>query len=193
MPNWCNNNLFVEGEKKELNKFKKKAVKDKEPLCLDNFVPMPKELDIDSGCFSGDKKTEMEKIYKENEKKYGYKSWYEWRIENWGTKWDISDVEIMDSGDTFIQYMFDTAWSPPTEWLRKVSEKYPELKFKIVFREDGMGFMGAEYYEGGKLSNSKDIDTGVIMDELTNEGLDNESDIYWERYEDKIADIENSW
>ena len=48
MPNWCSCSLTLEGNKTELEKFKKKAAgKDiygeKKILCEDNFIPYPKE------------------------------------------------------------------------------------------------------------------------------------------------------
>ena len=29
-----------------------------------------------------------------NFEKFGYKSWYDWRIDKWGTKWNESDLSI---------------------------------------------------------------------------------------------------
>lgn len=47
--------------------------------------------------------------------------WYTWRVENWGTKWDVCDVEIDNAievfaDDTQARFSFRcwTAWSPPT-------------------------------------------------------------------------------
>jgi hypothetical protein len=192
MPNWCDNTLTISGTKEDLEEFKNKAKTDKEVLSLNNFVPMPKELDIDSGSFSGDKKTEMEKIYKENEKKYGYKSWYEWCVENWGTKWEVMDADILNEEDDYIDYRFDTAWSPPTEWLQKVAKQNPNLNFKLVYREDGMGFMGADYYEGGELVNNVMIDDSydTIAQQLTSEGLDPKSDEWDERESAMLDELE---
>lgn len=192
MPNWCDNLLTISGKKEDLEEFKNKAKTDKEVLSFNNFVPMPKELDIDSGCFSGDKKTEMDKKYEENKKKYGYKDWYDWDIANWGTKWDVSGAEILDDEDTYVDYRFDTAWSPPQEWLREVAKQNPHLAFKLVYREDGMGFMGADYYEGGKLINSKDVDDvyDIITQQLESEGLDHDSDEWGDRESDMLDEME---
>lgn len=39
---------------------------------------------------------------------------YHWRVDNWGTKWDIGDVDTNDYSDTMLDLYFETAWSPPT-------------------------------------------------------------------------------
>lgn len=96
------------------------------------------------------------RTYKYNMEHYGAVNWYEWRIAHWGTKWDASDVDIdvdaikevvdanisTDSEEVTIDIGFDTAWSPPIDWLKKVAKKFPELEFKIAFSECGMSFYG---------------------------------------------------
>lgn len=67
--------------------------------------------------------------------------WYNWHINNWGTKWDIeiSDEEISDD---YIMMSFDSAWSPPVLWLEKVAEDYPQLRFTLEYEEGGCCFKG---------------------------------------------------
>jgi len=73
--------------------------------------------------------------------------WYSWRVQNWGTKWDVN---INDNGyesslewdDDFINVSFDSAWSPPTNWLIKVSKDYPNLHFTLEYEESGCAFKG---------------------------------------------------
>jgi len=50
---------------------------------------------------------------------------YEWCCKNWGTKWEI-DIEdkSIESGDGFVQYEFNTAWSPPEGIFRAIKNKY---------------------------------------------------------------------
>ena len=48
--------------------------------------------------------------------------WYNWNIDNWGTKWDRCDLEIIDNYKNSICMRFETAWGPP-EWIHdKVRE-----------------------------------------------------------------------
>ena len=43
-------------------------------------------------------------------------NWYDWRVEHWGTKWEVNepDFELQDDG-TRIEGYFLTAYSPPLE------------------------------------------------------------------------------
>lgn len=47
--------------------------------------------------------------------------WYQWAMENWGTKWGAYDVmePVQLCGDSFCwTFTFETAWSPPHEEMR---------------------------------------------------------------------------
>lgn len=56
-------------------------------------------------------------MYINNIINYGHDSWYDWRIENWGTKWGAYDIYVSDN-----EIEFDTAWSCPFEILDKLAE-----------------------------------------------------------------------
>jgi len=77
--------------------------------------------------------------------------WYEWRIEHYGCKWYESELEINDSTDTSVSVSFETAWSPPTEWLRKVAKDYPKLTFELDYEESGMCFKGLLRVKGKEI------------------------------------------
>lgn len=49
----------------------------------------------------------------EEERKSGKINWYDWRINNWGTKWNSIDAKVTYLSDTSIEYQFDTAWDCP--------------------------------------------------------------------------------
>lgn len=66
---------------------------------------------------------------------------YHWCVNNWGCKWDLSLEDVMLS-DCEATYWFDTAWSPPEEWLIKVAEDWPGLSFSLHFHEPGLAFAG---------------------------------------------------
>tara|TARA_R100000808_G_C2131487_1_gene140623 strand:+ start:123 stop:848 length:726 start_codon:yes stop_codon:yes gene_type:complete len=90
----------------------------------------------------------------DNEKKYGHRDWYNWSIDNWGTKWDACEGSIDSEGKYELNFSFDTAWSPPTNWLQKVTERYPSLKFTLEYTEEGMGFEGKAFARDGQLVNN---------------------------------------
>ena len=145
MPNWCQNTLKITGDKKELIKFKKKAKSKNTKLSLANFYPEPDYSKVKvKPTFSSFHK---EKYVEEK------RAWWDWRIQNWGTKWDI-EAELTDNG-TELCYDFDSAWSPPVSWIKKVSKDYPKFKFRLKYREDGMGFKGVAKAQNGKVDEKQ--------------------------------------
>ena len=99
-PNWCNNFITICGPEKKIKQIQKHAIKGD---LLNYFMPMPKELnDTTSPSSSADKP---------QPKIEGFDNWYDWRVHNWGTKWDI-DVytdAIRQTDPETIQYSFDRA------------------------------------------------------------------------------------
>ena len=89
-----------------------------------------------------------------NEKMYGHKDWYNWSVDNWGTKWDACDSVTNNDTENELHLGFDTAWSPPTPWLQKVTEKYKLLKFTLEYTEEGMGFEGKTFARNGEMEDN---------------------------------------
>lgn len=138
MPNYCDNNLTISGKQEHilnfLNDFTIKDEFDEIIFSMNAIVPEPSE--------------------KEN-------SWYDWRLENWGCKWDIdcnlSPSDIFDQIITItdkdtcneVTIPYTTPWGPNLNFIEKVSEKYPDLKFNIQFYEPGCLLAGDFSYENG--------------------------------------------
>lgn len=155
MPNWCSNTLKVESDNIEkLNDFKEKIIYYKEDdtekkwpsLTFNKLVPCPEELLNEAAFGAGDNRDELVA-------KYGASDWYQWRVENWGTKWDAADADTIDDEPDYLTVYFDTAWAPPVPWLLKVAEMYPELRFRLEYEEPGCNFCG--YYS---VVDGNDID-----------------------------------
>ncbi len=69
--------------------------------------------------------------------------WYNWNVQNWGTKWDITgSVEIDDYDDEQIEINFNTAWGPPIEVCNKLRDMFPEVGFSWFYDEPGMETAG---------------------------------------------------
>ena len=175
MPNWCYNNLIITGDEKQIKAFKDKAKNKDTELSFNNFVPLPKELENSispvkivpkdkyekelAKAKAENKKSKIsfglpitEEMSKELIRKYGFNNWYDWKVNNWGTKWDISaGLEEKENGH--LVYSFDTAWSPPIEWLQKVSEQYDKLKFNLYYEEPSMCFRGEALAENGQIGD----------------------------------------
>jgi hypothetical protein len=128
------------------------------------FIPCPKEL-IETVAQFGTNDAE-----KANREKYGYGSWYDFNVANWGTKWDVSsdNVEVADANT--VTAGFDSAWAPPT----RAYEQLMDLGFEVeaFYYEPGMQFVGKwedgidEYYElGGEDSTTVRASIGEELDD----------------------------
>jgi len=79
----------------------------------------------------------------------GYADWYNWSIDNWGTKWPMSVTSYVYNADQGTIYIDgQTAWAPPSDLLRTISERWP-VTIWLNYVEHGMDFIGASVYEGG--------------------------------------------
>ena len=69
--------------------------------------------------------------------------WYNWRVQNWGTKWDAYSLEIDDSDLPHgFQVTFDTAWSPPEEICYAIREQFDDLSVSWFYDEPGCEVAG---------------------------------------------------
>jgi hypothetical protein len=164
MPNWCHNTLFVEGDLDELVDFKSKVLvqSDYEKGGLDFTMevlhPTPPELlEMTSPVMwrGEDDDEEGERAFQEHtkaiEEKYGYSDWYDWRVSNWGTKWNATDSSIDEHNGEALTIEYDTAWGPNTLFVKFASEKYRKLKFRLLYEEPGCNFCGELECEDGEV------------------------------------------
>ena len=151
MPNWCNNTISLSGPKDKV-----KAIFDKakaEDALLQQLDPMPKELEGTTSPSDGD-------------------NWYDWRINNWQTKWDVDveNLEFKEDGDTgIIEGWFDSAWSPPTGAYDTFLAKNEDCSIKSYYYEGGMDFGG--FYDDGCDDTITISDYTADQMEDPNEGL----------------------
>lgn len=86
-----------------------------------------------------------------NKQKYGVTSWYDWRIKNWGTKWNAYGYEggVQFDGKSL---RFLSAWSPPEPIIAKLAEMYPDLDFTRQWADEDIGYnCGENEYHNGSL------------------------------------------
>lgn len=69
----------------------------------------------------------------------GYQDWYNWSLDNWGTKWNAYDHNN-DLHENVVHLMFDTAWSPPEPIIEKIGELYPDAKIAHYAFDEGWFF-----------------------------------------------------
>ena len=138
MPNWCENILVVMGEKEQVEKFKE-VVED--GGMFEKHLPTPAAL-LNTEAFNKDLDA-IEKF----KTLHGARDWYDWRINNWGTKWDVQDIDVKETDnidDNLVAYVFtfDTAWAPPEIGIETISGMYKDIVFHLQFEEPGMAFEG---------------------------------------------------
>lgn len=78
----------------------------------------------------------------------------DWRVDNWGTKWDAVDGELVSCGKGLVTYAFSTAWSPPKGWLNFLSQKQPSWKMTLAFVDEGLLFAGVLHASGGEVTET---------------------------------------
>ena len=162
MPNWCSNTLFVEGDLNALQDFKKRVLKVNEnnivEFTMQELMPTPQELlEMTSPVsYRGDEsddeaKAKFEKHCEELKEKYGHMDWYNWRVENWGTKWDVSESDVDEMEGKSLNIHYTTAWAPNDGFIKFASKVYPSLNFRLSYEEAGMGFCGVLICRNGEV------------------------------------------
>ena len=157
MPNWCNNYLELTHDDPEMITRAQKAFAD--GRLLDEFVPVPKSLHIVAGCVGDpDEQKKLEEDTAKNLEVHGYGNWYDFAVNEWGTKWDVGgdgDQARLD-GPNHISMNFDSAWAPPVPAMEKFIDQ--GFRVKLIYWESGMCFCGLfdengdDYYEYSDMS-----------------------------------------
>jgi len=190
MPNWCDNRVtFTHEDPEQITRLVNAA---KEGKLLNEFLPMPPEL-LEEAPIGDDYESKRDAIVARNVQEFGYPSWYEWSIDNWGTKWDISEVpeemfELSNDGKT-VSFSFDTAWSPPTEWYDNISG----FDINAYYYEPGGGFCGRWNSEDGDDQHEIGEDIGdakerIPSDILDTMGIIEDLEAWAEANEDELED-----
>lgn len=81
------------------------------------------------------------KQYLRNIADYGCKTWYEWRIEHWGTKWNAYETSMVDA--TTLEFL--TAWSGVPELIKKLATKFPDVEFEYIYADEDLGYNVGSY------------------------------------------------
>lgn len=110
MPNWCLNRVTFKHESPKMIERVINGVESEK--LFEEFAPNPNQ--------KGD-------------------NWYAYNVAEWGTKWDAGG-QISEQGENFVTAIIDTAWSPPIEFYRKMTD----LGFQVeaFYYEPGMLFCG---------------------------------------------------
>jgi hypothetical protein len=163
MPNWCNNTLTLEHEDPAMIARAKAAFADGRFLA--EFIPVPESLQIVAGSV-GDP-VEQAKLIEDTNRNlevHGYGNWYDYCVNEWGTKWDIgADGNPAQDIPGGLMLGFDSAWAPPCAAYEKLTEQ--GFRIRAMYYEGGMAFAGIweegndDYYEYGGLDSKGIADT----------------------------------
>jgi len=181
MPNWCDNQITITGPNSVIDKIEKIVGEEDNQNGLLNFMkPMPAQLqDTTSPSSASDKPQPMVE---------GFDNWYDWRCENWSTKWEVCEFygvdrqHLNDSLDeSTISFGFSSAWSPPINayqsFLMNMSEKNLDVSVKAYYYEGGCDFMGCwdngddDCYAPGDYKSTDDFwqdGIGSTLDDMFN-------------------------
>jgi hypothetical protein len=163
MPNWCENDLTVEGPKDAVEEFLKFA-EGESPFDFDRFIPYPEEYRRPDEIAAAWYREHAERPDADwaSRPVDGFNSGgYEWCIANWGTKWPARRVDRegpevgFPEGTLSVVFHFDTAWSPPLPVVRKAAELFPSLSFELRYFECRGCFNGMFCCSGGEVGFDK--------------------------------------
>ena len=181
MPNWCNNSVEIYHEDPKMIERVRKAFD--EGTLLQEFIPIPADLQIVAGSVPVAEEAEHKLKEEFNRLTYGYTNWYDFCVNEWGTKWDIAaDGNPAQDIPGGLMLGFDSAWSPPVAAYEKLTEQ--GFRIRAMYYESGMAFAGIwedgsdDYYEYGDL-DSKGI-AEALPEELDEAFGISESAAEWE-------------
>jgi len=127
MPNWCDNTVYITHD--DPKKIQVLVDAWKENKFFGTIYPEPDYTKVKVKPTFPSIKGNDDPVSVES-------AWWDWRVQNWGTKWEITtDEAYIDIQENEIKASFATAWSPPTGIFDKLVE-------------DGYS-VDAYYYEGG--------------------------------------------
>jgi len=217
MPNWCDNQLEVVGDRDELQRFVDATKNNNEEGShgLNHLFPIPEQLvETTSGWFSDpDEQAKQTAKEEANVAKFGHKDWYDWALENWGSKWGATnfdwtsfDYELDEDGvlhgapssvlkvkdtDKYIGANFQSAWGPCDGLIKTISTQFPTLIFSVVSTEESDAFACYSIFRNGELL-AEDGETPEMPAEIMKLGETND-DSFYERLMDWQTEYQDKW
>jgi len=164
MPNWCECDFYISGPKEEVERYLETVKGEESVFDFNQLAPYPER-------FRGLDGQMHEWLRKPPEEREALppldgfnQGGYEWRIANWGTKWNANDVRLVhestwqNEGRPALSVLvtFETAWAPPLPIVMKASEQFPELEFELRYFEGRMEFNGIFACKRGEVTRDED-------------------------------------
>ena len=179
MPNWVQNRLVIDVlgqdgvEQRQIKDFVKGKDEAGRPssFSFQQIRPMPEELKNTNSPNEADAETTRRlKLL------YGEDNWYDWRVANWGCKWDCKGAQ--DHGAGSMQFEFQTPWSTPLEIIKYLSRKFPISIFQVEYADEDLGNNCGTYH----------VKDGKIIEEIVpDDPARFACDVWGYDYEEEIA------
>ena len=142
MPNHVTNVVSFSGDKSRISAMLKEIQNDEHGI---GSVDFEKILPMPDTVYNGSLGIRERELYGKN-------NWYDWRLGNWGTKWNsYGYTENTTFQDDKIKFL--TAWSAPHPILHKLSEMYPDVKMEHEWADEDIGMNCGRYvyYDGERV------------------------------------------
>jgi hypothetical protein len=177
MPNHITNILTIKGSNDKVLEVINILLTEDGNVTFNKFAPMPNELKNVSVPTKIVSKKEYNKAKKEldeklakgedvfmttlpltNKKqkelinKYNVDNWYDWAINNWGSKWGAYDGNKINNNTVF----FLSAWSTPFNGIITLSNMFPDVQFVVDFADENIGYNVGQYT----------IQNGIMISEI---------------------------
>ena len=162
MPNHCHNRVtFYENHNSKWDDSTSQIAKLKELFegesIFPQIIPEPDwantplmSSDVKGIVYDRGKVGELPQYVEDYAKRLVFKStghaddrWYDWRVNNWDTKWDAYDVVVTDDTDPEqLEVEFNTARAPPEAICHALREQYPDVCISWFYDEPGCEIAG---------------------------------------------------
>ena len=176
MPNWCENEITIYPNENmnacsimgKLNK----CITTEQTVDFNQVIPVPHELLIEENNMMVDEEDMLDLKERVNFKRedqdllysmfptkeylinrYKYDSAYDWRCNNWETKWDGTDLVFHEVTNERVTLFFMTAWSAPQPIIDRWKKWF-----------SGNRFIQYAYEPGNNVCWMKDDEYEVIVD-----------------------------
>ncbi|MBM6583843.1 hypothetical protein ILT44_26950 [Microvirga sp. BT689] len=161
MPNWVHTRVHLSGASEHIAAFRKACIRpitdeDGQPIGFDfgSLLPMP-------AAAKATLQDRSEEARQQAIQATGYESWYDWRCDNWGVKWNSSAFRQIALTPSTFEFGFTTPWALPTPIFEALSKAFPLLSGRVVATEWGEEWVAIASFADGKFN--------VVSDALTRE------------------------
>jgi hypothetical protein len=175
MPNWCEN--FAIFEHPDIEMLRRLVAGFNAGATMTEFWPCPQALRDTVAGSVGDPEEQraLEEQHRQNTEQYGAAHWYDWCVNNWGTKWDFgyekngshkkARITHHKNGKASVQLKFDTAWAPPFGFYAYMHDTHG-FTVRAYYSELGMGFVGSSRNGSEDVINVKELTQDWLEDNV---------------------------